>query len=440
MEIKVPNSLDPNHKYVFRSSEFGAWFQYWYKDRVGNYYLYTNAPEDSEDHDVFGGEPLLVPDQLFMHEYPQFFTAEGYRRHMAPTEGAIVLKNEEYNKLELANSWYEYYLADTGDIKYIYLDSDIKENPNLYVQYQIRLVDAGLTKYRKFAAEKFQSESSNRDKVIGCILLLVDQGLFQLNDLINANVADISFIDETVYLLGRKVKVDIAVYDFLTSIVAGRPITEPLFAQNSIAGSNVRFGMRELCATFAYLKVSPNFLQYWHATHIFSRIVNKHKVLGTPFEKVEGLALEELSKVFNTNSDIKYLIDFQVSSSLFRKYAAVDASQVVKSMAPIQADTFGVAQVFSDLIERRGDELAFSQWLHAQPLHYSYENEGSAKEAELKQGIEDTRLENAKRAGLEGAEDFQDSNLDGEADLATDLDTNEPPETVPEELQGEFND
>jgi hypothetical protein len=279
------------------------------------------------------------------------------------------------------------------------LDADVKENIDLYVQHHIRVVDAGLTKFRKFAAELFQKEN-DRDKAIGCMLQLVDQGWFQINDLISAQVADIDFIDETVYLLGRKIKVDVPMFDYLTSIVPGRSLDSPLFSQNTLHGSEMAFGPRTICSVFAYMRVSPVFLQYWHATHLFSKIVNKQHMLQVSPEDAEMLAMAELANTLNASSDISFLVDSQVRETLMRNYSQ-QSPEVAKSFTISASDGFGVAQVYSDLVERRGDELAFSQWLHSQPLHTEYEGDGVEDHNDLIAAAQEAKDESEAQSELD---------------------------------------
>ena len=136
----LPNSVDPNHQYIFHTGEFGAHLLYHYQDMISsNYFTYSNAPKDHPDHDPTLGDPIMLPDQPFLHNAPQFFSPEGYKRNMAAPDGVIVLPNLTYNPLELKNTWSEYYMSEMGDLRYIYTDKDVKENLDLYIQHQIRV-------------------------------------------------------------------------------------------------------------------------------------------------------------------------------------------------------------------------------------------------------------------------------------------------------------
>lgn len=396
-DLKLPSKLDPSHNYIFRSGEYGPLYQYWYQDRAGNYWKYSNAPTDHQDFDPLLGEPILDGEQTFPHANPEFFSPEGYRRHMAPPPESTPMSNEEYDPNSLESIWAEYYLAPSGDsIRYLYLDRDCKENLDLYIQHQIRVVDAGLVKYRKWAAEQFMS-SHDKSKTVACILMLVDQAYYTIEELSEAKVADLSFIDDTVYLLGKKFRCDPTFLDYLSSKVIGRAIDEYLFMQDTINGREP-LGLYTLYSTFAYLRVSPVFLKYWHATNIYSKIVNRYALLKVPEEEVEAKAYLELSHVLNTTEDVRFLVDHQVSNTLLRAYSSAEAMQ--KSLLTAKSDNFGVHLVDSSLVTRKQDEQSFSVWLHSTPLHALYEGSTAEEEVSLQEAVPDPEEE-----GEEGTED-----------------------------------
>lgn len=387
--LGLPDDVDPTHTYTFRSGEYGTFYQYWYADKAGNYWKYTNAPEDHEDHDPYAGEPLLDPEQPLPHTDPQFFTPEGYKRHLGVPPEVETEPNEAYKPNSPRDVWFEKYTSPAGEVRYVYLDKDVKENLDLYVQHQLRVSDASLNKYRKFAANLFLS-AHPRDKLLSAVLMLVDQAYYQVEELVTATVADVDFIDRTVNLLGRKFICDDDLYDFFTSITAGRSTEEPLFQLEGIHGKQP-MGLKAVYATFAYLKVSPKFLLYWHATHMFSRIVSHMALQGVPADQVEDKAYGELARVFTTNDDIRYMVDYRVKDALLENYQA----DFGKSLKTEKADDYGVATIFSDLVERRGDEMEFSSWLHLHPMHDLTPEEEAEIEAAEAEALEQPEEEAA---------------------------------------------
>lgn len=358
----LPDLVDPGHSYVFKSGEFGL-YDYWYIDQAHNYWKYTNAPEDSPEYNPDLGMPVLVKDQPTMTDTPQFFTAEGKKRSMAVPPDVIAEENEAYSPLDAKNIWVEKYDRE-GNVRYVYLDSDIRENVDLWVQYQLRITDANIPSLRNFAVEKFISNMP-KDKIVGALLMLMDQGLYELEELTNASVLDIEFIDNTVKLLGRKFVCDPPLLDFLTSLVGDRDKAAPLFMILSIQGED-KVGVKHLASIFKYLKVSPTYLLCWNASYTYSRAMNR-----LAFEKLDpieadGRALSDVKRAFATQKDMQYMIDAKLRETLLQKYGEA----VMKSIVPrVDTDEYSTLMVFSDLQGRRQEEIEFSTWLHASPMH-----------------------------------------------------------------------
>lgn len=378
----LPESVDPNHIYIYRSGENGV-YSYNFLDLAHNYWNYSNAPKDSPDYDPYGGEAILIREQPFPGTDPTFFTPEGRKLSSGVPAGAETLPNESYNKDDPSNIWYGMYMAQDGGRRFVYYDSDIKENLDLWVAYQLRVTDAGIPAYRTYASNLFMS-TVVKDRVIGAILMLADQGMYDIEDLLFASVNDIEFIDTTVKLLGRKFVCDPDLLDFLTSLIVDRDIEAPLFVIDTFKGQ-VPLGVRHISSIFAGLKMSPTFLQYWRANHVFSRIVHRLSLQGVPEEEVLDVAYNELARTFATSDDVRTMIDATIRDTLLRNYSIQSESadeamrseesagemeeQIEKSITSVNTDDFGVAMIWSDITKRAADEQEFSVYLHSSPLH-----------------------------------------------------------------------
>lgn len=418
----LPEGVDPTHHYVYRSGEHGI-YEFWYKDRFNNYWQYTNAPEDHADYDPLSGEAMIVPDQPMPHNAPQFFTDENRKLHAAVPQEAELLKNEAYDALNPRSIWYAMYESRSGESRFLYYDTDVRENLDLWVQYQLRLVDAGLVTYRKYANQLFQSPHP-KDRILGVILMLVDQGMFEGYELTQAKVEDVEYIDMTIKLLGKKIVCDPMLFDFFTTLTANRNPSEPLFLVDTNMGRRP-IGVRHLYAIFKGLRISPHFLLYWHATHLFSRIAHRLAASGVPPEEYEDLAFSELARAFGTVEDISHMVDVQLLRTIRRNYApgeeeGVDEEpppaegeeeEVSKAFTKVTQDDYGATVVYSDLVAKRPDEFEFSQWLHAMPLHDISDeeideiSEQLAQEQEEAQQAEETPEEGDEGAVMEPSDD-----------------------------------
>ena len=208
--------------------------------------------------------------------------------------------------------------------------------------------------------------------------MLMDQGLYELEELLNAAVSDLEVIDNTVKLLGRKFICDPDFLDFLTSLGGLRESSSPLFVVSSVQGEG-KLGTKHVASIFKFLKVSPAYLLSWHASHIYSRAVNRRAFEDTPPEEIDGFAISEVKRAFGTQKDMQYLIDSKLRSVLLEAYK----NSVGKSIVPrVDSDEFSTLTVFSDLQGRREEEIEFSTWLHAQPMHdISPEEQAAVEEA-----------------------------------------------------------
>lgn len=397
----LPETIDPGHQYIYKTGDHGL-YQYWYRDMLANYWEYTNAPEGHKDYDPICGAAILAQDQPMPHTAPQFYTEEGYKRNIGIPDGLESQRNAAYDPANHSAVWFEVYQSQQGAVRYVYLDADVRENLDLWVQQQLRIVDAGLPAYRKYASNLALS-GNQKDKVIGVILILVDQGLYDLEELIFASNEDLEFIDNTVKLLGRKFICDPEMLDFLTMLKASTEPGGPLFFTETVRGKEP-IGIRHISSIFQALKMRAVFIRHWHANHIFSRIIHRLSLQQIPAEEVEELALNELARVFATPEDVSHLLDYKLRDTLINNYDVQDVEDiqsqeaegdqkeetpdeeapqegdVQKSLTRVSTDDFGVNQVWIDLVERRADEREFSSWLQSEPMHDMTPQEEAAKE------------------------------------------------------------
>lgn len=382
--IGLPEEIDAAHAYAYRSGEHGM-FDYWYKDDVsGNYFKYTNAPDDSSEHDELSGEALMQPDQPLPHTHPTFYTETGQKRAMAVPEGSHLTSNPKYSKDNAKEVWFEMYKAgDEDEVRYIYLDADVRENLDLWVQYQLRVVDVSIINYRRYAHTLFADGKHPKDRIIGALLILADQGMFNVGELINAKVSDLDFIDKSVVLLGRVIIPDDDLLDFFTSLKGERDDADPLFALDTAHGKRP-LGVRHMFSIFHALAVSPQYLFYWNVNHMFSRIMNRLHLEQVPVELAEPRAYEELGIIVPQIGDVADFIDYRLRDTLLEAFEvpveeeapegeedqeeAPEATEDVQKSLPA-ISSMSTLPVFFNLVDLRPDEKEFSEWLHAEPWH-----------------------------------------------------------------------
>jgi len=368
--IGLPYELDTDHTYVYCTG-FGTVKKYWWVDRAGNYFLYTNTPEDHEDYNPHLGEPLISPNQPLPQTDPEYYTEDGFKRNQAVDQGLIPERNSAYNPKDPRNVWFEVVHAN-GVTRYVYKDSDLRENLDLWVQYQLRIADACMLGYRRAAYDMFRADHV-RDKVTGCILMLIEQAQYLPEELCDALVRDVVFTEDTIKLLGRKIICDMPLHDFFTSITGGRDPDEPLFQIDTVQGS-ISVGYNYLYATLETLNANAHYLLCWHASHIYSKIMHRMSAFGVPYEEAETQTLMELADALSLRDNPTILVDAKIRETLKNNYGAGGEEpgapeDTQKSFSRTEHDNYGVRQVHSDLVERKTDELEFSVWLHTEPMH-----------------------------------------------------------------------
>jgi broad specificity phosphatase PhoE len=422
--IGLPFDADPTHTYSHRSGEYGD-YRFWWTDNLGNYWQYTNAPADHVHNDPRKGEPFIVPDQPMPHTAPEFFTQEGLKRHMGVPGDVLTEVNKDYNTADPFNIWYEVYQnTETGEVQYVYLDKDVKEDPALYVSYNLRIVDSNIPHFREMLSKMF-AESGTKNKTIAAILMLLDQGVFDLDSLIEASVGDLVFIGDTVKLLNRKLVCDEELFNFLVSLKAQRPEDVSLFLISTATGLQ-KVGRHHISAVLEYFRISPPFLQSWHCSQKYVKTYARLMAEGqfTDPTVCDKAAIEEVADALGVDEDITFLINPQVRIQVMTnfldpqaiaemitpqdedeptdKQMAEEADENAQNDAeaeegaqpppppgpPVQksldssaymSDQYGVVQINSQLENYTSQEEEFSEWLHKQPLHMT----GVLPEAEL---------------------------------------------------------
>lgn len=385
----LPESVDPSHVFVFRTGEYGV-YDYMYKDNFGNYYKYTNAPKDDPSYDPHAGDAILLEDQPSMAASPEFYDPKTMHRLTLaiPADATDVIQNEAYSPDDPERIWHTMYTSAKGDSRYVYVETDVIENFDLWATHLLRLTDSTLTPYRKYVASLFLSENV-KDRIVAAILILADQGMLEPNDLVQLTVGDVEYIDKTIKVLGRKLVPDPELLDFFLSITVGRNKNESLFLIKTAYGERP-IGVRHIYSILKFLKVNSHALLSWHVSQAYTRIMARLVANKVPFEDAEVQAFAEIAGMLSSVSDVSTLVSGVVRTTVEDNYAIALSEAHAKedtneesegevrppswatwptSITYAASDNFGALLVFSGLSSKTPEELEFSRWLHAIPLH-----------------------------------------------------------------------
>lgn len=357
-------TADPTHQYAFRSAEFGSFYQYWFKDLAGNYYRYTNAPQDSPDYNPILGTAVMDPAQPLPEVNPNFFTASGLKRFNAVPVGMEPEQNPLYDPPNLAESWFEKVTQEDGSEVFIYLDADVKENPLLYTQAQLRVVNANIIQFREKAVKLFSGDHL-RDKLTGVALFLLDQGMFSPRELASLLVSDVSFVDQTLVINGRLFVPDETLYDLFTSLVLGRDPSEPLLVHSTKFG-DMPLGEVYLNSVCYALHVSPKHLFAWHCSNLYYRIFARIGFSQLPVIEAEASVGEEIRSLLQAQTNPLSYVDFRLRRTVTSNYGNMISKATVEQTGE---ESLGALIIRSDLEDLRTSEQSLSSWLKKTPLH-----------------------------------------------------------------------
>jgi len=361
-----------------------------YKDNFGNYYKYTNAPKDDPNHDPYAGDAIMLEDQPSMSNSPEYYDPKTMARlTMAiPQDAKDIVDNEAYDPLDPARIWFKSYTSAAGDSRFVYKETDVIENFDLWAAHTLRLTDAMITPLRRFAVNLFRQENI-KDRVMAAILMLADQGMFEPSELVKLTVGDVEFIDKTVKIMGRKLVPDPDFLDFFSSVTAGRKPNEQLFVLKTAYGERP-IGVRHIYSVLKFLKLNSHSLISWHLSQAYTRIMARLLTNEMSFEDAEAKAFIELSGVLSSVSDVSVWVSGIVRTTVEHNYKLAEEARadqdrakqrafggegkgegepVKKSITASMSDDFGAIPVFSGLSYKTPDEISFSGWLHSVPLH-----------------------------------------------------------------------
>ena len=355
--IEILPAIDPTHKYVGTTGSPGL-LQFWFMDKKGDYWEYTNAPEGSEDFDELYGPTMMVRDQPFPSSNPEFFSVEGIKLSNGVPEDSESSFNDNMDLAVRSNCWYAQYTKDDV-IYYTYYDKLVKEEPTLNFRINHRKTAASVVRLRKYYSNRFKLDSVY-DKAISSILALVDQGHFVLEDLLQATVADFRVQDNSVFLLDKALVCSTELFEFLSLLSSNKGQEDPLFSTMTIHGVRP-VSYSQVKSILNTLGVQTDFLFVWRVSQAYSSIFDRNKRSFDTYEEVHGATMVELNNSFNTLIEAHYYLDPQVVSYVNLAYT--------ESLAKAVMSVSGVSSVDVSLSRLRESEQVFNDWLFSTPIH-----------------------------------------------------------------------
>lgn len=387
MTILSPDKkVDPSHQYSHAEGHPDHQRHY-FRDQLGNYVRYTNAPGGHKDATSHQGEAQLHPNEPSAAANKEYFTPDGRKLTRSPPPATVVQWNANYHPQDPQNLWAGRWVnPDSGGHEYAYIDADIRENPKLYVHYQNALVDVRLPVMRQYIFDLYNSPNV-KDQIVAMTLALVDQGHFTAEALTSLLPTEVKQVGALIKFGNRWVFADHKMQSTVTMLLRSHHPASPFFAvpvvkkKGDIDDSLIRrIGPHYIARIFDQLGVSLQALQTYHATQVLSREV--HRLLGehqVPWETAlqHGLlcVAQEMGYDLSVEPDqqtaLQLIIELLVDPILVETLQASAESMGLLGQEPtvVPAPPPAVVPVSMDLTARTVAEEEFSQWLHTHPIH-----------------------------------------------------------------------
>jgi hypothetical protein len=379
-------NVDPSHTYSHKEGDEDH-PKHYYRDQADNFVRYTNAPTGHADRHSAHGEAKIHPSEPSVDQNPEYFTPEGKKLSRAPAaqDPSTIEWNQNYNKFDPKNLWAARWRdQDSGEHKYTYVHSDIKQIPKLAINQQNALFDARMSTFRQYYSDLFNSDLL-KDKVTAVCLALLDQGRMRVTELSMLTPAEVRVSESVVQLGLRKIHVDERIRSILSELVKTKQKDEPLFAvpqqdkdnNPEDNGLRRRIGPHYLSRVVESQGISLYSIQTYHATVTFVRDVVRYLSAGAAFETAIDRACRTIAHEWGyglaTDIDphqtveliLQSLVDPIVVELLQQSYSKKKPPQEIESVP----NTYTIPHVSMDLTDRTYEEKEFSGWLHSHPIH-----------------------------------------------------------------------
>lgn len=359
---------------------------FYYKDSVGNYRRYTNAPEGHKDYSKLTPKPMLHYTEPSFETNPEFFTQGGQKLTRAPFPNCQVQWNPNYHENDPENLWVGRWVNPvTGQHEFTYLEKDLINQPKLKINRQNALVDARLPVFRNYIYKLFHSPQV-KDHVTGLALMLMDQGRMKPSEIAALGPADVEISGDLIRLDDRVIHADTKVQMAIASLVM-RSAEGPLFDAPKVSAESKfnpayvrRIGPHYLINICMEFGVAPVALQTYQATQIYSQEVQKLLTIdNATLQVAHHFALLEVAQKMGYNMDLEpnvnlaleiiqnTLIDPVVFEAIMNNAIKLKVDQGQTQLGKTAYTS--VPYVNSDLVDRTSSEKEFSDWLHNYPMH-----------------------------------------------------------------------
>jgi hypothetical protein len=380
--------VDPSHSYSHMEGDDNN-PRFFYRDQTGNVVRYTNAPTGDPDRADFYGDAKLHPSEPMFDKNPEYFTPDGRKLTRAPdADPEAVEWNSKYNRYDPKNLWIGRWRdPNSGEFRYTYVHSDVRDLPKLAIHQQNALTDARLGGMRSYYCDLFNKSDKIKDQMTAVALALLDQGKMRAIELA-ALTPDVLVIDGSLISLGpRKIYVDAKALAAFTVLKNTTPPGMPLFSIASQGRDKIDVNVRRMLGPHYLSRVmdlqgiSLLGLQTYHGTSTFAKEIER---LLTYYRA----SWDQAAQAALTTVALEWGHDFSMEPDpqrILQLVQEVLVDPVVVQVLQINAKAQGltnnpgtatlpeptvpVPYVCMDLSDLTADEKEFSEWTHSLSLH-----------------------------------------------------------------------
>jgi hypothetical protein len=337
---------------------------------------------------MYGEAEMYTTEPQFATN-PEYYTPDGKKLTRCPDcDAAQVEWNQAYNRYDPQNLWVGRWMdPENGSYRYTYVDSDIRDFPRLHVHQQNAITDVQIPALRTMVTQLYNSDRL-KDQMTAIALALLDQGRMRATELACLTPADVVIEGSLVSLGNRKIHADNKLLGALEVLKQNKAPDEPLFAvpQQKRDGEvdktlQRRLGPNYFAAVLDQLGISLLGLQTYHGTLRFyqemRRLLEHYQA---PWDMAVNNALMSVALEWGHNfaqeMDVGYVMQLiqavlidPIVLDVLRRGAEEQGMIFELPTQELPTPTIPIPYVSMDVVDRNGEELEFSNWLHSVAVH-----------------------------------------------------------------------
>jgi hypothetical protein len=304
-------------------------------------------------------------------EHPNFFTPGGKKLSRAIPEDREVSWNSKHDPKNPERMWIAKWFDDErAEDSFTYLLDDLEAEPKYKQIVQITNVASQIEEFRELYTNYIASESE-KDRVTGLVLALLDQGYFDLETLLSLTVDDVQIHTSVITLGKRTIYPTNGIYDIILSLLDSAEPEQPFFV---ISGYPV--GPSYINSILDAFGLAYTDLKYYQINKLFLFRLAKAIEEGLSFDDAVIQSVKNVSAVMGYGKKIEKDALFAFMTSLLSEVIIKYLDEIVEDLGvEIEAEGKEISSkhfiplVDGALSQETDDEKEFHKFLYDIQLH-----------------------------------------------------------------------